>query len=114
MNKGAENDEHSNKDGGNAGNGAVDPFVVDVLHHAVVDGSVLANARIAHDVAELLARHVAGPDQGAADHTRLAKGTGLGLTLVKHIVETVHGGRLTAASEPGTGSTFTFELPTME
>jgi len=42
---------------------------------------------------------------------RMAKGTGLGLTLVKHIVETVHDGELSVTSEAGKGSTFTMELP---
>jgi len=42
---------------------------------------------------------------------RMAKGTGLGLTLVKHIVETVHDGKLSVTSEAGKGSTFSFELP---
>jgi len=46
-------------------------------------------------------------------NSKMAKGTGLGLTLVKHIVETVHGGRLTVTSEAGAGSTFTFELPVL-
>jgi len=40
-----------------------------------------------------------------------AKGTGLGLNLVKQIVEKVHNGRVFVTSEPGTGSTFGFELP---
>jgi two-component system sensor histidine kinase GlrK len=38
------------------------------------------------------------------------KGTGLGLALVKAIVEE-HGGRVSATSTPGQGSTFTVELP---
>jgi len=38
------------------------------------------------------------------------KGTGLGLALVKAIVEE-HGGRVSATSAPGQGSTFTVELP---
>ncbi|NLW87360.1 MAG: cell wall metabolism sensor histidine kinase WalK [Planctomycetes bacterium] len=42
---------------------------------------------------------------------KMAKGTGLGLALVKHIVETVHDGKLTVTSEEGKGSTFAFELP---
>jgi signal transduction histidine kinase len=40
-----------------------------------------------------------------------AKGTGLGLNLVKQIVEKVHNGRVFVSSKPGEGSTFGFELP---
>lgn len=41
---------------------------------------------------------------------KMAKGTGLGLNLVKHIVETVHGGKMTLISEVGKGSTFAMTL----
>lgn len=41
----------------------------------------------------------------------MASGTGLGLPLAKHIVEDVHGGRLTLKSKLGEGSTFTVMLP---
>ncbi len=44
-------------------------------------------------------------------NNKYAKGTGLGLNLVKQIVETVHGGRVFVRSEVGKGSTFGFELP---
>jgi len=47
-------------------------------------------------------------------HKKMAKGTGLGLTLVKHIVETVHDGKLTVASEAGKGSAFRMELPVLK
>jgi len=40
-----------------------------------------------------------------------AKGTGLGLNLVKQIIEKVHNGRVFVSSKPGVGSTFGFELP---
>ena len=40
-----------------------------------------------------------------------AKGTGLGLNLVKQIIEKVHNGRVFVTSQPGVGSTFGFELP---
>jgi len=40
-----------------------------------------------------------------------AKGTGLGLNLVKQIVEKVHNGRVFVSSRVGVGSTFGFELP---
>ena len=40
-----------------------------------------------------------------------AKGTGLGLNLVKQIIEKVHDGRVFVTSKVGVGSTFGFELP---
>jgi two-component system phosphate regulon sensor histidine kinase PhoR len=44
-------------------------------------------------------------------HKKVAKGTGLGLNLVKHIVETVHGGKVAVDSQENQGSTFTIALP---
>ncbi len=48
------------------------------------------------------------------ENSNVAQGTGLGLTLVKHIVETVHDGQLAVASEEGEGSEFSFELPILQ
>lgn len=47
-------------------------------------------------------------DPDAVDGSR--SGLGLGLFIAKEIV-TLHGGRMWLASEPGTGSTFSFTLP---
>lgn len=44
-------------------------------------------------------------------NNKQAKGTGLGLNLVKQMVETVHDGRVFVTSKVGLGSTFGFELP---
>ncbi len=49
------------------------------------------------------------------DHSRARTtgGAGLGLTIARQLVE-AHGGRISAQSEPGHGSSFTFELPSGE
>lgn len=48
------------------------------------------------------------------EHKKIAKGTGLGLNLVKNIVETVHGGGVRVHSRVGEGSTFSIHLPWAE
>ncbi len=45
-----------------------------------------------------------------ADRSRAGLGSGMGLAIAKHTVES-HGGTIKVRSEPGKGSTFTFRLP---
>jgi signal transduction histidine kinase len=46
-------------------------------------------------------------------HSTKAEGTGLGLHVVQEIIA-AHEGRITVASEPGTGAVFTISLPLVE
>ena len=55
--------------------------------------------------------HVFDKFYRVSTNNRQAKGTGLGLNLVKQIIEKVHDGRVFVSSEQGVGSTFGFELP---
>jgi signal transduction histidine kinase len=48
--------------------------------------------------------------RGGDELTRTVKGSGLGLTIVKHIVE-AHHGKVYVESEQGSGSTFSIRLP---
>jgi signal transduction histidine kinase len=48
--------------------------------------------------------------RGGDELTRTVKGSGLGLTLVREIVE-AHGGKVRVSSEPGKGSEFSVRLP---
>jgi signal transduction histidine kinase len=48
--------------------------------------------------------------RGAYAQANHIRGTGIGLSMVRHIVE-AHGGTIELASAPGTGSTFTILLP---
>ena len=45
-----------------------------------------------------------------ADRSRARGGTGIGLSIVKHVAQ-AHGGSVSATSEPGVGSTFSLVLP---
>ncbi len=47
-------------------------------------------------------------------NNQIAKGTGLGLAMVKHVVQAVHHGSITVESKVGQGSRFTFRLPVLK
>ncbi len=51
--------------------------------------------------------------RGSGAKIQSVKGTGIGLAMVKHIVD-AHGGKVAVESEPGKGSTFTISLPAGE
>jgi signal transduction histidine kinase len=51
--------------------------------------------------------------RGGSEMTRTTKGTGIGLSLVDHIVR-AHRGRIDVVSRPGEGSTFTIVLPSSD
>lgn len=49
-------------------------------------------------------------EQVEGQHSKTTQGTGLGLALTKSLIE-MHGGQLTMESEPGVGTTVSFDLP---
>jgi signal transduction histidine kinase len=60
--------------------------------------------------AEAQTRLLAGPPRAPAAAARAPEGAGRGLPISRALVE-LHGGRLTVASAPGAGATFSFTLP---
>ncbi|MBX9460402.1 MAG: PAS domain-containing protein [Brevundimonas sp.] len=60
--------------------------------------------------AEDLGRLARPFEQVEGQHSKTTQGTGLGLALTKSLIE-LHGGTLTLESEPGRGTTVSFDLP---
>jgi signal transduction histidine kinase len=80
----------------------------------VRDGSIAVRVRDdglgipSHEHEQIFRKFV----RGASSRTNGIKGTGIGLAMVRHIVE-AHGGSVAVESEPGEGSTFTITLATV-
>jgi signal transduction histidine kinase len=84
--------------------GRVDLDVRIVAEHAILSIADTGPGIPPHDLPRIWERLYRG------DHSRSARGLGLGLSLVKAIVE-AHGGRVSAESQPGSGSRFEMALP---
>jgi two-component system, OmpR family, phosphate regulon sensor histidine kinase PhoR len=88
--------------------GEIRVFVVVDEHAGTVEVSVRdTGAGIPEDALP----HVFDKFYRVQSHGKLAKGTGLGLALVKHVVESVHRGKVGVTSKVDEGSTFTITLP---
>ncbi|MEL6186873.1 MAG: ATP-binding protein [Myxococcota bacterium] len=100
----------------------LDNLIDNALRHTPAGGRVILAARPGPSGAELSVRDTGcGIPQSSLPfifdrHYRESTGTpqerpgGLGLAIANHIVE-LHGSQLLVSSEPGTGSSFFFELP---
>jgi signal transduction histidine kinase len=100
-------------------------LIGNAVKYGVAGQWVGVRARMTPDGVEIIVSD-RGIGIAAADHNRIfdpfyrapavvaaqIQGAGLGLSLVKRIVE-AHGGRVSVASAPGRGSTFTVALPAM-
>jgi len=99
----------------------VQNLISNALTHTPPGGTVTLNART-DGASCVVSVHDTGPGIPAdvlphiferlyrADPSRHAPGSGLGLSIARSIVE-AHGGRVTATSTPGHGTTLTFTLP---
>jgi two-component system phosphate regulon sensor histidine kinase PhoR len=80
----------------------------------VDDSSNLVRVRVADNGVGIPAEdvdHVFDKFYRVGANKKQARGTGLGLNLVKQIIEKLHDGKVFVTSEVGRGSTFGFELP---
>lgn len=98
-------------------------LIANAIKFTPKQGQVRVEGRLLEDVAEVVVRDTGigippGEHQKIFDRfyqvdggaNREYGGTGLGLTICKHIVER-HGGRIWVESEPGKGSAFHFTIP---
>jgi len=111
----------------NVDGGAIQQAMVNLIDNAVKHSAKGQTVKVVIESAPSVV-HLSVSDHGpgipAAEHEmiferfyrrgselrRETQGVGIGLSVVKHIVE-AHGGRMIVQSEPGKGSRFTIELP---
>ena len=78
----------------------------------LADGSVVVEvADTGHGVPPEELQKIFEKFYRARASAKVATGTGLGLALVKHVIEAIHGGRVAVESQVGKGSTFRLSLP---
>jgi signal transduction histidine kinase/HPt (histidine-containing phosphotransfer) domain-containing protein len=91
---------------------------VEILVEAIQDGDGRTHLRFAvndtgHGIPEEVAKHLFEPFMpGDTSYTRKHQGAGLGLAVAKRVIEQL-GGTIGFESEPGSGSTFWFTLPSV-
>lgn len=93
----------------NREHGIIDIRVTPLLAHEEPFAQI-AVADTGYGIPQESQRHLFEKFYRVADTSGFTQGTGLGLTIARHIIE-AHGGNIWVESEPGSGSTFFFTLP---
>jgi two-component system phosphate regulon sensor histidine kinase PhoR len=108
-----------------ADRGRIEQVLINLIHNAIKftppPGTISVTARAEGDLLRIAVQDtgVGIPEADLprvferfykTDRARRSDGTGLGLAIAKHIV-LAHHGTISATSEPGHGTTFTFTLP---
>lgn len=96
----------------NREHGIIDIRVTPLLAHEEPFAQI-AVADTGYGIPQESQRHLFEKFYRVADTSGFTQGTGLGLTIARHIIE-AHGGNIWVESELGSGSTFFFTLPAIQ